>query len=162
MTSSSAPVTTTSSATTSSATTSSAAPSPTSAVAPGHGTPEDAADGLIQAELANNGPELCSYLVPSSQSDCNNQVQLSPFPTVTGNATVDGAVISGSKALVPVTGKLCNSDTGCTSNNDRSLGMPHGKETFAQAYAHALGPSDHFSPVPCIEENGMWYVNAMA
>lgn len=138
------------------------AASPQAAVAsPGHDRPEDAVDGLIQAELANNGFELCSYLVPSSQQVCDQDEQTSPLPAFTGNAAPDGNVISGSEALVAVTGSICNSEgSGCASNSDPAGGMPNDQETFAEAYDQALDNSGSFSPVPCIEENGMWYVNA--
>jgi hypothetical protein len=143
----------------SAAATSSASPSPTPVVAPGYDTPEDAVDGLIQAELADNGSDLCSYLVPSSQSVCDQDQQASPLPAFTGSATVDGGIISGYEALVAVTGSICSGDGGCTSNSDPSVGMPNGQETFAQAYGQALNNSGSFSAVPCIEENRMWYVN---
>jgi len=141
------------------AATSSASPSPDPVVAPGYGTPEDAVDGLIQAELAGNGSDLCSYLVPSSQSVCDQDQQASPLPAFTGSVTVDGEVISGSEALVAVTGSICSGDGGCNSNSDPSVGMPNSQETFAQAYGQALNSSGSFSAVPCIEENRMWYVN---
>jgi len=141
------------------AATSSASPSPTPVVAPGDNTPEDAVDGLLQAELAGNGSELCSYLLPSSQSVCDQDEQASPLPAFTGSAMVDGDVISGSEALVAVTGSICSSGGGCTSNSDSTVGMPNDQETFSQAYDQALNSSGSFSAVPCIEENGMWYVN---
>jgi hypothetical protein len=139
--------------------TSSAPPSPAAVVAPGYDTPEDAVDGLIQAELAGNGSDLCSYLAPSSQPVCDQDQQASPLPAFTGSAAVAGDVISGSEALVAVTGSICSGDGGCTSNSDPSVGMPNGQESFAQAYGEALENSGGFSAVPCIEQNGMWYVN---
>jgi hypothetical protein len=129
-------------------------------IAPGYDTPEDAVDGLIQAELADNSSQICSYLVPSSQPACDQQAQQQQLPAFTGNITVDNDVISGSEALVSATGSICANGGGCTGNSDPSLGMPGGQETFAQAYDQALNNSGCFSPVPCIEENGMWYVNA--
>jgi hypothetical protein len=143
----------------SAAATSSASPSPTPVVAPGYDTPEDAVDGLLQAELADNAPDLCSYLLPSAQSVCDQDEQASPLPAFTGSATVDGGIISGSEALVAVTGSICSGDGGCTSNSDPSVGMPNGQKTFAQAYGQALNNSGGLSAVPCIEENRMWYVN---
>jgi hypothetical protein len=141
------------------AATSSASPNPTPVVAPGYNTPEDAVDGLLQAELAGNGSELCSYLLPGSQSVCDQDEQASPLPAFTGSAMVDGDVMSGSEALVAVTGSICSSGSGCTSNSDPTVGMPNDQETFAQAYGQAMNSSGSFSAVPCIEENGMWYVN---
>jgi hypothetical protein len=141
------------------AVTSSASSSPTPVVAPGYDTPQDAVDGLLQAELADNGSALCSYLVPSSQSVCDQDQQSSPLPAFTGSAAVAGAVKSGSEALVAVTGTICSGDGGCNSNSDPSVGMPNGQESFTQAYSQALNNSGGFSAVPCIEENGKWYVN---
>jgi hypothetical protein len=138
----------------------SAAVAQSAAIAPGHNTPEDAVEGLIQAELAGNSSQLCSYLVPSSQSMCSEQAQQQPLPAFTGNVTVNGDVISGSEALVSATGSICVNGGSCTSNDDQAMGMPDGQEAFAQAYGQALDNSGEFSPVPCIEENGSWYVNA--
>lgn len=130
-----------------------------SVIAPGHATPEDAVAGLIQAELADNSSLVCSYLVPSSQPTCDQQAQQQPLPAFTGNPTVAGGIISASEALVSVTGSICVSGGACAGNNDPGLGMPDVGETFAQAYGQALSSSGSFSPVPCIEENGMWYAN---
>ena len=132
---------------------------PAPVIAPGHDTPQDAVDGLIQGELAGDWTQACSYSPPEAQAACNQQApQLSAF---TGNATVDGAMISGSEALVEVTGSMCGNGAGCSSNSDPAAGMPDSQATFQQVYDQLLNSnsSSTFSPVPCIEENGMWYVN---
>jgi hypothetical protein len=131
-------------------------------ITPGHSTPQDAEEGLIKGELANNWAEACSYLVPSSQATCKQAAQARELPTLTGNAMVDSAVISGSDALVVVTGSMCSSSTGCLSNSVGSTGMPDTYVTFTQAYAQVLDNTSgtSLSPVPCIEENGQWYINA--
>jgi hypothetical protein len=142
---------------------STAQPSATQAsvIAPGHATPEDAVTGLIQAELADNDSLVCSYLVPSSQATCNEQAQQQPLPPFTGSPAVAGGIISGSEALVSVTGTICASGGTCAGNSDPGQGMPDVGETFAQAYDQALSSSGSFSPIPCIEENGMWYANTL-
>ena len=131
-------------------------------ITPGHSTPQDAEAGLIKGELANNWAEACSYLVPSSQATCQSAAQARELPTLTGNAMVDSAVISGSDALVVVTGSMCSSSTGCLSNNVGSTGMPDTYVTFTQAYAQVLDntSSTSLSPVPCIKINGQWFINA--
>lgn len=130
---------------------------PASVITPGNDTPEDATEGLIQAELAGNWAQACSYVVPSSQPACEQDA--SQLPAFTGNATVDGDVVSGSEALVEVTGSMC-AEGNCTSNSDPSTGMPDSQESFAQAYDQALSSGNSaFSPVPCIEENGEWYID---
>lgn len=136
-----------------------AAAAQASVIAPGHGTPEDAVAGLIQAELADNSSLVCSYLVPSSQATCDQQAQQQPLPAFTGNPTVAGGITSASEALVSVTGSICVAGGACAGNSDPGQGMPDVGVTFAQAYEQALESSGSFSPIPCIEENGMWYAN---
>jgi hypothetical protein len=123
-------------------------------VAPGHGTPEDAADGLLQAELAGNLRLACSYAVPSQQANCRG-LQIS-LPK--GRVSVVGALTSGDRALVEITGHICMAGNGCQTSTDPFLGMPKGSQTFSQAYDKAF-TSGEFSPVPCLKVNGKWYVN---
>jgi hypothetical protein len=123
-------------------------------------TPQDAENGLIKGELADNWTQACSYIVPSTQPICNQAAQKGALPIFTGQAIVAGAAISGSEALVAVTGSMCGTTTGCASNSDPSVGMPSSKVTFIQAYEKALNNSNSLSPVACIEENGKWYINA--
>lgn len=126
----------------------------------GKNTPADAENGLIKSELADNWTQACSYIVPSTQPACNQAAQNGELPAFTGSATVDGDTISGSEALVAVTGSMCSKTTGCASNSDPSTGMPSSQATFTQAYDLALNNNTSLSPVPCIEENGIWYINA--
>ncbi len=128
-------------------------------ITPGHDTPQDAVDGLIQAELAGDWPQACSYYPPSVQATCDQQAP--QLPAFTGNATVGGATTSGSEALVEVTGSMCSGNIGCNSNSEPSAGMPNDQVTFAQAYDQVMSnSSSSLSPVPCIQQNGQWYVNA--
>jgi hypothetical protein len=133
-----------------------------SVITPGHSTPEDAEAGLIKGELTNNWSQACSYIVPSSQAACLQAAQSRELPTFTGQATVDSAAISGTDALVVVTGSMCSSSTGCLTNSVGSTGMPDTYVTFTQAYAQVLDNTSDtsLSPVPCIEENGLWFINA--
>lgn len=131
-----------------------ATPGGAATVAPGHDTPEEAADGLIQAELAGNLRLACSYAVPAQQANCRG-LQIS-LPT--GHVSVAGALTSGDRALVEITGHICMSGNGCQTSTNPSLGLPTGSQTFTQAYNKAL-TSGGFSPVPCLEVSGKWYVN---
>lgn len=75
---------------------------------------------------------------------------------------MDGAVISGKRALVKVTGHVCLSGkSDCQSNSDPEAGMPSGSESFTQAYDKAVA-GNAFSPLPCIKVKGRWYVNGSA
>lgn len=132
-------------------------------VTPGHDTPQNVVDGLIQAELAGDWQTACSYYVPSVQATCTQQAAQAQLSAFTGSATVSGAQISGSEALVEVTGSMCGNSTGCNSNSDPSTGMPNGQATFQQVYDQVRSSSTNsssLSPVPCIEQNGEWYVDA--
>jgi hypothetical protein len=137
---------------------SSAAAEPAESATPGKNTPEDAVNGLIKGELADNWTLACSHVVPSTQPTCDQAAN--QLPVFTGNATVAGDTISGTEALVEVTGSMCSNTTGCASNSIPSTGMPSSQVTFMQAYNQALNNSNNLSPVPCIEENGIWYINA--
>jgi hypothetical protein len=131
-----------------------ATPGRAGAVAPGHGTPQEAADGLIQAELAGNLRLACSYAAPAQQASCRG-LQIS-LPK--GHVSVVGALMAGDRALVEITGQVCMSGNGCEWSTNARLGLPKGSQTFTQAYNKAL-TSGGFSPVPCLKVNGQWYVD---
>ena len=135
-------------------------------VAPGHGSPEAAVDGILTALMTGHSTAWCTYFNPSDLTECqqdSEQVELS----ITGNYSIKSQVISGSQALVGLTGNLCfhGNATGttllqCATNSDPSTGMPQGAGSFAQAYAATANePSTSLSPIPCIEVTGSWYVN---
>jgi hypothetical protein len=134
-----------------------ATPGGAATVAPGHDTPEEAADGLIQAELAGNLRLACAYAVPAQQANCRG-LQI-PLPK--GHVSVAGALTSGDRALVEITGHICMTENGCQTSTNPSLGLPTGSQTFTQAYNKAL-TSAEFSPVPCLNVKGKWYVNFSA
>ena len=133
----------------------------TGSVAGGFGTPQQVVTGFVQTELAGHWSKLCSYFPPAKRSGCTSDAaSLSGKPT--GKLTVDGAVISGKRALVKVTGHVCLSGkSDCQGNSDPEAGMPSGSETFTQAYDKAVAGSA-FSPLPCIKVKGRWYVNGSA
>lgn len=126
----------------------------THAVAAGHDTPQDAAYGLIQAELSGNQQQACNYFVPAAQAACRGQQPQLPK----GQVSVKGAVTSGNQALVELTGKVCVQTNACVNTTDPTSGMPKGSVTFAQAYQKALSGVS-LTPVPCIKVDGQWYVN---
>jgi hypothetical protein len=140
-------------------------PATQASVKPGHDTPQDAVDGLIRAELSGNFNLACSYIDPSAKATCVSAFsQPQAVPTFTGNFTVAGTVISGTEALVEITGRVCTAGSGCVANSDRSEGMPTGSTTFAQVYNNLINPSanasNSMSPVPCELINKSWYVSS--
>jgi len=140
-------------------------PATRASIKPGHDTPQDAVEGLIRAELSGNFNLACSYIDPSAKSTCVTAFsQPQAVPTFTGNFTVAGAVISGTEALVELTGRVCTAGSGCDANSDPSEGMPAGSTTFAQVYNNLINPSananNSMSPVPCELINKSWYVSS--
>jgi hypothetical protein len=131
---------------------------------PGSDTPRDAVYGLLQAELAGNLVLACSYFVPSVQSNCQQTFQASPDTIrFTGSLAIGNQAVSGIWAVVAVTGHACvtaPAGNSCSSNSNRSAGLPAGSETVHQAEAKALTGStlSSFSPVPCENVAGKWYV----
>jgi len=134
----------------------------TGSVAGGFGTPQQVVTGFVQTELAGHWSKLCSYFPPAKRSGCSMAAGGMSGKKATGKLTVDGAVISGRRALVKVTGHVCLSGkSNCQSNSDPEAGMPGGSETFTQAYDKAVA-GNAFSPLPCIKVKGRWYVNGSA
>ena len=138
---------------------SSSASSPSGA-SPGTNTPEDAVEGLTSAELSGKTSQACSYMQPSGQALCAQAFESAPKLKFSGSVTIDGADISGKYALVEVTGHSCVAGNGCQSNSNPSSGMPSSSASFMTTYNKLTSSSggSGFSPVPCVEINGKWYV----
>ena len=115
--------------------------------------------GIVQAELAGNYTQACNYTVPDVQAQCAQAAAQGGF-SFTGTYKIVNQLISGNEALVFITGSICDSNGGgCTSNSDPSAGAPDSPADFETAYQQALNANDAFSPVPCLQVNGLWYVN---
>ena len=132
-----------------------------STAVPGNDSPADAVDGFYQNELAGDWSAVCSYVTPSAQDLCRlGTIGQGP---ATGQVTVGTAVISGTEALVPVTGNICAPSSPCVSNDDPATGMPLGPEEFAADYqaavANSTGSTTVLSPMPVSEIGGKWYVD---
>lgn len=144
----------------------SAAPSPSTSspvnVTPGHASAEDAVAGFYQAELNGDWSATtgaCSYVQPAAQSLCASGTQ--GYWAASGHFTVVGAVIQSPKALVEVTGQMTAPDGSQTSNQIPTSGMPVDPSDFNTIYNNLTNsPATVFSPAPCIEIDGKWYINA--
>jgi hypothetical protein len=132
---------------------------PARSAAAGSATPREAVAGFVQTELAGHWTQVCSYLPPGKRSACiSGSTSISGKPA--GKLTVGSAVVSGQRAMVPVTGHIClPGKSDCLGNTNPEAGLPTGSETFTQAYDKAVAPGGGFSPLPCIKVNGRWYVN---
>ena len=128
--------------------------------ASGFATPQaPAVSGFVRTELAGRWVAAVLLLCPGQAVRLHQRRQ-----QYAGQAdrklTVDGAVVSGKRAMVKVTGHICLSGkTECQGNTDPQLGLPTGLEMFTQAYDKVVAGG--FSPVPCIKVNGRWYAGQL-
>jgi hypothetical protein len=137
----------------------SAAPSDGGSVASGHGSPEQVVAAALQAALAGDYSQACSYMVPSGQGECDQQV--ANTPSLTGSYHIVGQVIEGDKALVFVTGTACNGPGDCFGSSNTSMGDASSPSGFDSYYGYyAPGDSGNFSPLSCIKVGSLWYLNA--
>lgn len=137
-----------------------------SRITPGHGTPQAAVEGEVQAEFHGNWLLACSYASPRSREAClQGNADLG---RESGRVIIDRADTKGDYALVELTGTVCNKVVGCVSNYylDPSSGMPTGPSgsDFRASYDAALASASHgvaviISPLPMIKVNGQWYIN---
>jgi hypothetical protein len=138
-------------------------PKPTPTPTPGHGSPEAAVQGYISDILASNYAASCVYVDPSWQSTC--EAFSGDEGATTGTFAIQSEITQGTAALVSVTGQECQAGSQCASNANPTAGMPSSSAGFAIAYTaavNAISPNSlkvSFSPVPCIDINGSWYIN---
>jgi hypothetical protein len=137
----------------------------------GASTPSAAAQGDVNGLLTGHLSAACAYVPPNVQAKCRSGVAGVTGIRATGTVEIGAQVVQGDEALVALTGKVClasgNTGSSCMSNAVVSTGMPGGSVSFDSAFSAArsnfdgsdssqLGP---FSPIPCIEINGAWYVD---
>ena len=137
-------------------------PAPAARITPGHGTPQDAVDGSVQAVFQGNWVLACSYASPGTREACLQGN--ADFGPESGKVLIKGADINGDYALVEVIGTVCNKSAGCVANFTPSSGMPTSPSDFRTAYDAALPSGPHrirviVSPLPAIKVNGQWYLN---
>lgn len=116
----------------------------------GHSSPAAAVKGFLGDTFTNNWTGACGYEPPGEQ-DC------SAGTPRTGNLSVGSAIVEGTRALVPLSGRICEGE--CA--NIHTTGLPQGTD-FGTAYADAWDPPDSSTfLVPCVEVKNKWYVHAL-
>jgi hypothetical protein len=120
-----------------------------------HSSPAAAVEGFFGDALLNNWAGACSYQLPSEQSTCNFGVSMETTPQETGSIAAGNAIVDGTLALVPITGRLCNYGQCRTLSGN---GLPPGA-TFQSAYAQAMNSANTTANlVPCEEVDNEWYI----
>ncbi len=131
----------------------------------GASSPAAAARGVVSTELSGHWTAACQYFMPHFQKTCRQAAATlsGEHFRLHGSVTLRQTVRKGPRALVAVTGRICppSGQGACQRNGDPRLGMPGPKRSFAAAFAAAVkANSTSFSPIPCIETDRRWYVDA--
>jgi uncharacterized protein YjeT (DUF2065 family) len=131
----------------------------------GASSPTAAAGGVVRSELSGDWTAACQYFMPRFYKACRQAAATlgAEHFRLHGSVTLRQTVRNGPRALVAVTGRICppSGQGTCQRNGDPRLGLPGPKRSFAAAFAAAVSPnSNSFSPIPCIETESHWYVDA--
>jgi hypothetical protein len=138
------------------------------AFAPVKGSPQAVVTAYVHALDSRNFAGACGYAVPSDQAACESEVaqngnQLAMPPGDSYNDFAVGyTLIDGHQALVGATGQLCvlTQAQTCISNSDAAAVLDSGK-SFGALWTRALNaPSAAYSPIPCVQVNGTWYLDS--
>ena len=131
------------------------------------GSPQVVVRAYVHALDSGDFAGACGYVVPADQAACKaavaengNQLAMPPGDTYTG-FSVGYTLIDGHQALVGATGELCVQTQAqtCVGNSDPAAVLDSGK-SFAALWARALhAPTGAYSPIPCAEVNGTWYLD---
>jgi hypothetical protein len=134
-----------------------------SSVQPGNGSPAAAVSGEINALNTKKFADLCPYQLPDVQGNCKaaaGSVPTDKLPYAT-NPQLGYVAISGTKALVGMTGKFCSPGQSpeCYSNSDPAAIFSAGK-SFDDLWTQTVknSSSTSYSLVPVEQIGGNWYV----
>jgi hypothetical protein len=105
--------------------------------------------------------QICSLALPAETAACQGDLtQFATHKIIYKNLGLGTDTVSGPRALVVITGTICESGTGpCVSNHDVNAALDKG-QTFDEAWTTATGvnSSDAWA-LPFVQENGTWYVS---
>jgi hypothetical protein len=130
---------------------------------PGNDSPAAAVSGEINALNSKKFADLCSYQLPDVQGKCKaaaGSVPTGQLPYAT-NPQLGYVAVSGTKALVGMTGKFCSPGQSpeCYSNSDPAAILSSGK-SFDDLWTQTVknSTSTSYSLVPVERIGGHWYV----
>ena len=137
-------------------------------VAPGYGSPGAAFAGSLAALSSKDPATFCDYEDDVSPR-CKGFLSTIPRKQLPYSVSfkIGYAAVSGTRALVGFTGKLCQPGAlpACTVNTNPVLGFSAGN-TFAVLWARAVSlesvsPTSLYRLQPCVEVGGKWYVSSV-
>jgi hypothetical protein len=134
----------------------------------GDGSPAGVFLTVVKDLESGHFTDVCSAVEPSQQASCKSQFGSIPMaeikadlPTYKNLATTYTA-IDGDKALVGVTGSMCEPEATpkCATITDTAAAFDSGK-SFATLWNEAVNPkSSGYTLSPLIKVNGAWYGNS--
>jgi hypothetical protein len=136
-------------------------------VAPGHGSPGAALTGLMAALSSKDPATSCDYIFLGPAARCviqSGQGSRNQLPYGV-SVKVGYVAISGTRALVGFTGKICSpgATSECMTNTNPAAIFSAGN-TFAALWTQTVRPNSSdissYSLLPCVEVDGKWYVGS--
>jgi hypothetical protein len=131
----------------------------------GHASPSGVATLFIRGLLAGENSVVCGAITPSEEQSCRQSTNRNNvFSGYSGHLTVNQVSTSGDRALVAVTGSVCQPGTGpgrCLSNSADGAGLPSSPSLFDYTYDHPVVTlrGEMWLVIPCFESSGSWYVD---
>ena len=130
----------------------------------GRPSPVTPVNGLFSDLNSGNFRGACSYVLPSQRSTCSSQLPSTSSIQLKFTYHVTKVVVDGNRAIVGTIGHGCFSGQ-CSpfgSSSDPIPGLSKGfNKAFSKAVAAASSSSASSSPgaVPCVFQNGHWYLD---
>lgn len=138
---------------------------PPSTPSPSNSSPGGVMAGVVGAISSGKYSDFCKYEEPSSQATCNSAMSAvtsaqakTELPTFK-NVQVAYTAISGTKALIGITGTVCvpKQTPSCWTNTNPAAIFDSGKSFTALWNAALKAPANAYSLSTAIEVNGKWY-----
>jgi hypothetical protein len=130
------------------------------ATAPGHDSPDAAAQGEHDATTP---AQHCAYYPPSALASCQAILAEAPASSswTVRNFALGYLAVDGNKALAGTTGTWCPPDASCWSNDDPAAIFSQAKPfpvLWAESVAAKMSASTSYSLTPLVKVGGNWYL----
>jgi len=120
-------------------------------------SPKDVVKDYVSGLHDHDYSKACDQVTPGLQSKCNEQLPSAGVKSV--DMHVGDQVISGDRAMVATTGKLCIGGQ-CSTYTEKTSGMPTKSKSFDEAFAAASDPdkANDLGAVVLVKHKGKWYI----
>jgi hypothetical protein len=117
----------------------------------------------VAADLqSGNDVQICELAISTEVAKCHSElVQAAGHRVVYEGLGVGKVTERGNRAIVVLTGTVCDDSGSCLSNKDANAAFDGG-HTFDQVWSAAIGQSaSSVWTMPLVEQNGAWYVTGI-